>query len=239
MARPREFDERSVLEAAVQCFWTRGYEATSVRDLAERMEMTGASLYNAFGDKRALYRRALDHYMAQGFDERVRRLEGELPPREAIEAFLCEIIARSLGDKQRKGCMLVNAALEAAPHDRQLRQVVADFQRKVESFFRRCVQAGQREGTITSTRSADDLARLLLGVLMGIRVLARSRPERALLEGVLRPVLALLDVHTSELKRAKHDRALLLADAERPQGHDVSRGSGPRLPHPSRRHQRG
>jgi TetR/AcrR family transcriptional repressor of nem operon len=70
MARPREFDEQAVLEAAVQCFWMHGYEATSVRDLAERMEITGASLYNAFGDKRSLFRRALDHYLEHGFGER-------------------------------------------------------------------------------------------------------------------------------------------------------------------------
>ena len=55
MARPREFDENAVLEMAMQCFWERGYQATSIRDLAERMSMTGASLYNAFGDKRHLY----------------------------------------------------------------------------------------------------------------------------------------------------------------------------------------
>jgi len=81
MARPREFDETAVLEAAVQCFWARGYEATSVRDLAESMGITSASLYNAFGDKRSLYRRALDHYIAQSFADRVGRLEGHLPPR--------------------------------------------------------------------------------------------------------------------------------------------------------------
>ena len=58
MARPREFDETSVLEAAMNCFWAQGFEQTSVRDLAERMGITGASLYNAFGDKRSLYRQA-------------------------------------------------------------------------------------------------------------------------------------------------------------------------------------
>jgi TetR/AcrR family transcriptional repressor of nem operon len=57
MARPREFDETTVLEAAMNCFWAQGFEQTSVRDLAERMGITGASLYNAFGDKRSLYRR--------------------------------------------------------------------------------------------------------------------------------------------------------------------------------------
>ena len=54
MARPREFDEATVLEAAMHCFWAQGYEATSVRDLAAQMGITGASLYNAFGDKRSL-----------------------------------------------------------------------------------------------------------------------------------------------------------------------------------------
>src|SRR5277367_1717519 len=98
MARPREFNEAAVLDAAVQCFWTRGYEATSVRDLAERMGITGASLYNAFGDKRSLFRRALDHYLEQGFGDRVTRLEKQLPPREALAAFFAEVIERSLGD---------------------------------------------------------------------------------------------------------------------------------------------
>jgi TetR/AcrR family transcriptional regulator, transcriptional repressor for nem operon len=193
MARPREFDETAVLDAAVQCFWTGGYEATSVRDLAERMGITGASLYNAFGDKRRLYRRALDRYVERGFGDRVARLEGHLPPREAIGAFFAEIIERSLGDKERRGCMLVNSALEVAPHDLEFQRVVAGVLVEVEAFFRRCVAAGQSSGTIASAQSAEDLGRLLLSTLLGIRVLARIRPERALLEGLLRPVFALLD----------------------------------------------
>ena len=101
MARPREFDETTVLDAAIQCFWAKGFEATSVRDLADEMGITGASLYNAFGDKRALYRRALDQYVAGSLGERARRLENTLPPRETIGAFFQEIIACSLSDNQR------------------------------------------------------------------------------------------------------------------------------------------
>jgi TetR/AcrR family transcriptional regulator, transcriptional repressor for nem operon len=71
MARPREFDETTVLEAAMNCFWAQGFEQTSVRDLAERMGITGASLYNAFGDKRSLYRHAFIHYLAQTVRDRV------------------------------------------------------------------------------------------------------------------------------------------------------------------------
>ena len=96
MGRPREFDETEVLAAAIDCFWEHGYEATSTRELADRMGLTGASLYNAFGDKRTLYRRALDHYIETRFAERVRCLEGGLPPRQSIGAFFAEIIQRFL-----------------------------------------------------------------------------------------------------------------------------------------------
>lgn len=192
MARPREFDERAVLDMAVQCFWSRGYEATSVRDLVERTGVTSASLYNAFGDKRALYLRALDHYVEESIAARIRRCEG-LPPREAIGAFFAEILRRSLADTACKGCMLVNAALDVAPHDPDFRQVVAGVLRRIEGFFLGCIEAGQADGTVTRSLPAPSLARHLLGVLMGVRVLARVRPEPALLEGVVAPALALID----------------------------------------------
>ena len=84
MARPREFDETTVLEAAMNCFWAQGFEQTSVRDLAEQMGITGASLYNAFGDKRSLYRQAFVHYLAETVRARVARL-AKLPPAENYE----------------------------------------------------------------------------------------------------------------------------------------------------------
>ncbi|MGD9539229.1 MAG: TetR/AcrR family transcriptional regulator [Alphaproteobacteria bacterium] len=197
MARPREFDEDAVLDAAMQCFWTRGYEATSVRDLIETTGLTGASLYNAFGDKRALYRKALDHYVEDSVADRMRRCEA-LAPREAIGAFFAEILKRSLTDRQRKGCMLVNASLDVAPHDPEFQKVVAEVLVRIEGFFLKCVKAGQADGTITRSLPAARLAHHLLGVLMGVRILARVRPERALLEDVVAAALALLDRGTTK-----------------------------------------
>ena len=191
MARPREFDEQVVLGAAVQCFWNRGYDATSVRDLVESTGIASASLYNAFGDKRALYERALDHYVEVSISDRIRRCK-ELAPREAITSFFDEILKRSLGDPQHKGCMLVNAALDVAPHDPEFQKIVAGVLNRIEAFFLGCVKDGQTDGTITRSIPAETLAHHLLGVLMGVRVLARVRPERALLEGIVSTALALL-----------------------------------------------
>jgi TetR/AcrR family transcriptional repressor of nem operon len=192
MARPREFNEEAVLDAAVQCFWAHGYEATSVRDLIEKTGITGASLYNAFGDKRALYQRALDHYVEDSVLDRIRRCEA-LAPREAIGAFFAEIVRRSLDDQQHKGCMLVNAALDVMPSDPGFQRILAAVLIRVEEFFLARIEAGQVNRTITRSLAAKTLARHLLGVLMGVRVLARVRPERALLEGVVSGALALLD----------------------------------------------
>jgi TetR/AcrR family transcriptional regulator, transcriptional repressor for nem operon len=191
MARPREFDEATVLEAAMNCFWAQGYELTSIRELAKQTGITGASLYNAFGDKRSLYRQVLDHYLEQTVRDRVARLE-QLPPFPAIRTFFDEIVERSVTDKQRRGCMLVNSALELAPYDPEFQKLVAQEMIFIEAFFRRCIEAGQKDGTISAIRPGAELAKLLLSVLLGIRVLARTRPERAVLEDAANGALELL-----------------------------------------------
>jgi TetR/AcrR family transcriptional repressor of nem operon len=188
--RIRSFDEGMVLDAATKLFWSHGFAATSVRDLGDAMGLGAASFYNAFGGKRALFARCLDHYLNANMRARIARFEATLPPRQAIEAFLSEIVERSLHD--RLGCMLVNAALELAPHDPEMAEIVAERMDELEAFFTRCVTAGQRDGTIDPTPNAADMGRLFLTTVFGLRVLARGRPERALLQGSVRQVLALL-----------------------------------------------
>jgi TetR/AcrR family transcriptional repressor of nem operon len=193
MARPREFDETAALDAAVACFWQRGYKATSVRDLAGKMGISAPSLYNAYGDKHALFVQALERYLDRSMRARISRLEESLPPKQAVHRFIDEIIAHSLNDKERRGCFLINSALEVAPHNRKLGALIAERLAEIEAFFHRSIKAAQAQGEVPRERGAKDLARLLLGIVLGIRVLARAKPERVLLEGVARPALALLD----------------------------------------------
>jgi TetR/AcrR family transcriptional repressor of nem operon len=185
----------------MRCFWEIGYGATSVRDLGDAMGLGTASLYNAFGDKRALFAQCLDRYLDENMRARIVRIEKTLAPREAIEMFLAEIVERSL--ESRLGCMLANAALEVAPHDPDIAEIVAERMGELESFFRRCVRAGQCDGSISGGQSPSDVARLLVTVVMGLRVLARGHPQRELLEGATRQALSMLgrpdrkpDAHT-------------------------------------------
>ena len=192
MARPREFDESRALEAAMQCFWRRGYEATSLRDLTGAMGLTAPSLYNSFGDKQQLFGQALERYLDRTTRDRLHRLEQTLTPRKALECVFAEIIEHSLKDRERKGCFLVNSALEIAPHDARCRAMIAAQFTGIEAFFRRCIAAAQRDGTASKDINAEDTARLFLATLLGIRVMARTNPRREILEGLARPALALL-----------------------------------------------
>jgi TetR/AcrR family transcriptional repressor of nem operon len=194
MGRPREFDERAVLDAASDAFWTNGYEGTSTRNLTDCTGLTASSMYAAFGDKRALFRRALDHYLDYTLRARMAHLEDTVSPSHAISGFFHEVLERSVGDKVQRGCMLVNSVLEASPRDAELRDAIARELTLIERFFHRCFVAGQSSGEIPATHSADDAARHLLSVLLGIRVLARVRPERKLLTGAVRQALKTFDL---------------------------------------------
>lgn len=203
MARPRSFDEDKALDAAIACFWSRGLEATSVRDLAESMHINGPSLYNAFGDKRSLFAQALERYATRTMRERIARLERQRDPKTAIRTFVEDAIERSVADPHRRGCLLVNSALEVAPHDSELRSRIAAYLDEIAAFFGRSIVAAQATGTVPHRVDAVDTARLLLGVVLGIRVLARTNPDRELLEGVARPALALLDDARPRDKRSQ------------------------------------
>lgn len=200
MPRPREFDETAALDAAIACFWDRGYEATSLRDLTASMGLAAPSLYNAFGGKDELFARALDRYLECTTRSRLRRLEETLAPKAALLRFFAEIVEHSVKDHKRKGCFLVNSALEMAPHHAACRAVIDRQFGEIEDFFNRCIRAAQVDKTVSSDIDQEDTARLLLGVLLGIRVLARTKPSRALLEGVVRPALALLDRPPGKLR---------------------------------------
>src|SRR5271169_6284196 len=148
MARPREFDEATALEAAIDCFWQRGYEATSVRDLADKMGISTPSLYNAYGDKHALFVQALEHCLDHSARALLKKLEESLPPKHAIRRFIGEIIERSVNDRERRGCFLINSALEVAPHSRELGVLIADRLAEIEAFFHRSIKAAQAEGAV-------------------------------------------------------------------------------------------
>ncbi|MFV0298978.1 MAG: TetR/AcrR family transcriptional regulator, partial [Hyphomicrobiaceae bacterium] len=127
MARPREFDEDVVLDQAIACFCRRGLEGTSIRELTERMGINTPSLYNAFGDKFQLFKIALERYADQIPRNRIAALSTEVSPLVAIEKFLEGAVERAKDDPERRGCMIINSALEVAPHNAEIGAMIAEY----------------------------------------------------------------------------------------------------------------
>lgn len=203
MGRPRTFDETKVLDEALACFWSRGYEATSIRDLTDAMGISGPSLYNAFGDKRELYVEALEHYCRTRTHPLLERIERDHIGVAAIVAFFSEVVERTVGDRERRGCFLVNSALEVAPHDKMMSKVVTAHLDAVRGFLRRQLQSAIASGDVGEAVDPGGSADHLLSVLLGVRVLARSQPERELLERTIGSALSALGIQGARLGRFK------------------------------------
>jgi len=192
MSRPREFDEDAALEAAAACFWAKGFEATSVRELAGAMGITGASLYNAYHDKRGVFEAALYHYWNAVARTRMATIEARASGLAAIEAFFAGGIERALADRDRKGCLIVNSALDVAPHDQGLANVIAGYLMEIKSFFVWHIETAIERGECPPSIDPQTHAANLLAVHMGLRALSRCYPERAFLEAATAPALASL-----------------------------------------------
>lgn len=181
----KKFDRAKVLDKAMQTFWSRGYEATSMQTLVERTGINRGSLYATYGDKRALFLASLHMY-----DDRVRRkrlaaLEASAPPREAVRRLLQTFAEVKSAGGENCGCFLTNTALELAAHDPEAGAIVAKAQKEIEEFFERMILKGQAEGDIPAGVNPKKIARGLLAALIGLAVLSRSRPERELLNGIV------------------------------------------------------
>ncbi len=193
MARPREFDTAAVLDAAVDCFWNLGYASASVRDLSDATQLALPSLYNAFEDKSGLFRAALARYFDRNTRPRLETLATARSPRKAIRAFLMDLVDRAVSDRRRRGCLLINSAVELTSRDNEVTPTIRHYLARMEGYLRSALEAARTKGELSRGADPQDLARLLLSVIIGIRVLARSRPERPLLESVVREATARLD----------------------------------------------
>jgi TetR/AcrR family transcriptional repressor of nem operon len=192
VGRPKAFDHDQALSAAMQVFWVKGYEATSLDDLLDAMKIGRQSLYDTFGDKRALFMAALERYRALS-DAYLRScLDGAPTVKAAFQRLFMQVVDEPEAH-QRRGCLLVNSAVELAPHDPATAQVVGDHQRATERLFRRGLEVAQKRGELAAERDVRALARYLVSALQGLRVTAKAAPNKAALRDVVNVTLDALD----------------------------------------------
>jgi TetR/AcrR family transcriptional repressor of nem operon len=192
LARPREFNREQVLERAMQVFWSKGYAATSMRDLTEAMGLSKSSLYDTFGSKHDLFLESIDFYR-DNVTVQVRSVaELEKPALRVIAAVLGRAVDRILEPQGRRGCFLNNCAVEVGPLDDQAAERLRAGFGVMEETFLRLVRRAQLEGAISPTRDALSLARYLTSTVNGIMVIGKANPDRTVLDDIVRVAMASL-----------------------------------------------
>ncbi|WP_199154466.1 TetR/AcrR family transcriptional regulator [Chromobacterium sp. ASV23] len=171
--RPREFDVDEAIGVALAVFNERGYAATSLPDLIHGMGLSRGSLYKAFSNKHAMYVAALDKYMQDGLSRLKAELD-RLPAAEAIHDALRQYAALSSGQQGRKGCFVVSAACEMAPHDEEVTLRVRQMFERMRQLLAEAIRRGQAEGCVAIEKDPDQLSRFLLCTIEGMRVLGKT-----------------------------------------------------------------
>lgn len=180
----KDFDVDEAVDRAMKVFWAKGYEATSISNLVDAMQINKGSLYNAFGSKKALFTRAFLKYDRENRQATLKQLEAMDDPVHAIEILFDGLVAESAADTERKGCLLVNTALDMPNHSKDIQDMVTSALLEFEGFFERTIKAGQACGQISPSIDASEAAKSLLNQVVGLRVLARGVFDATSLETI-------------------------------------------------------
>lgn len=174
--RPSQFDETTVLARAAALFWAKGYESTSSEELLQAMGMGKGSLYHAFGSKRALFERVMDHFSNPAVASLIQALEAGVLPLVAIRNFF-RGMAGAPGDQQRNGCFMGNTLMELSNTDTDLGAKAADRLKKLERLFETLLVEARAAGELRTHEEPAVLARYLITLWNGLNITRRVYPD--------------------------------------------------------------
>ncbi|OKI09954.1 TetR family transcriptional regulator [Streptomyces sp. CB02923] len=184
MGRTKEFDPRVTLQAALELFWRKGYEATSMQDLVEHLGINRGSIYATYGSKRELYLRALDRYCENEGVVALERLNQPGPALPAVRAFVRAFADESLADQDRKGCLVTNTAVELLPQDEKAERRIETALHEVESAIAGALIRAKAQGELDEGADVRAQARFLVTFIQGMRVVGKTSDERRLNDAV-------------------------------------------------------
>ena len=190
MARPRSFDPDEALDAARDVFWQKGFQGTSLDDITAATGLAKPSLYAAFGDKNALFLKVLDRYHARIVANAERILNEGPSARDAIERWLKGFVPFCSGIKGSRGCLSVNTATDGASDQKEVRNGIERFNRKLEELLRNRLHADRAQ--FSETFDPDAAAHTIMAIYLGLMVLAREAPDAARVRATLDQAMKLL-----------------------------------------------
>jgi len=188
MARKKEFDEKALLDKAVDLFWRKGYHATSAQDLVDELGISRSSLYDTYTDKHHLFKESLRQYELCNTGALIRMADESKDAQQTLQQIFQNVIKESI-ENPVKGCFMVNTAVELSGQDKEIGDLVNQNNKNVEDALARLVKKGQADGQFSTKKTARAFARYLFSSISGLRVAARSGSDRRVLNDIAEVVL--------------------------------------------------
>ncbi len=199
MPRTKAYDETALLDRAMEVFWSRGYDGTSIQELVGTTGVNRASLYGAYPDKRALFVAGLHRYLDLVVEDNMRRLGAIEPAGEAVRQFFLKLVEAPI-ERLRRGCLLTNSAVELGLQDAEVAALVRGAFRRVEQALCDRLVEAQKANQLVAGAQPRALARLLITVLQGIRVMARAGVDRETMRDAVKSALSAIKVAHGDLR---------------------------------------
>jgi TetR/AcrR family transcriptional regulator, transcriptional repressor for nem operon len=193
VVRPREFILEEVLDKAVETFWSKGYEATSIQDLVENMGIQRGSLYAAFGDKQRLFLTVLDRYRKIVVKKLLDILDSHASGKAAIRQFFLAVVEHIMTAGPLRGCLVTNSAVERGLRDTATAKKVSLCLLQLEDGFYKTLVRARDTGEIDERLDLRAVARYLTSSLQGLLVMGKVRAERRALKDVVDVTLQVLE----------------------------------------------
>jgi AcrR family transcriptional regulator len=188
--RPREFCVDDALSKALRIFWTKGYEGTSLNDLTEAMGITRPSLYAAFGNKEALFRKALDLYEREKL-EYIGRALTQPTAREVAEVLLRGAVDNASSSDEPHGCLGVITSVACGEEAKSIREDVLERGKIAKRALIDRFERAKKEGDLPADVEVDSLTNLLYAIVQGVCIQAGSGATREELNRVVDTGLAM------------------------------------------------
>ncbi len=192
MGRPRSFDDGAALVAAMKIFWLKGYGATSLDDLETAMGLRRTSIYNAYGNKRKLFKLALEHYSDQVLAKWMSALNSNDDVRKGIKNLMRDVFRLDFGTDTPDGCLIGLTALEREQHDQDTLQIVETFFRRLNRGIEQYFKRAKDQGVLPSTFDEKGLAAVVSSMMPGLVTRARSNAPEAVVNRAIDGVVQLL-----------------------------------------------
>lgn len=191
MSRPREFDVDRALHQSMELFWTKGFKSTSFEDLTRATRVKKQSLYCVFKNKRALFLKALALYRERSVAMVEELATQEVSPLKKLEA-ICDAALWQGNETIRKGCLMVNSALEFGTNDEEVTREVEMMFAEVEQILEKVIRSGQEQQLITTHHTSKELAAYLYNTLLGAKIKEKAGVSREQIDADLRTSFAMI-----------------------------------------------